>query len=80
MYGQTNCWVHPDIEYVAFKINDESICVSTERAAKNMSYQGFTSKNGEYEIVAKLKGQVIFNCLITHFNNITYSLYYFRIF
>jgi len=61
MYGQTNCWVHPDLEYVAFKLNDESIFVCSERAAKNMSYQGFTAKNGEYEIITKLKGQVILN-------------------
>jgi len=61
MYGQTNCWVHPDLEYVAFKLNDESIFVCSERAAKNMSYQGFTTKNGEYEIITKLKGQVILN-------------------
>lgn len=59
MYGQTNCWVHPDLEYIAFKLNSESIFVCSERAALNMSYQGFTVKNGEYEIIAKLKGQVI---------------------
>lgn len=80
MYGQTNCWVHPDLEYIAFKLNDESIFVCSERAAKNMSYQGFTAKNGEYEIITKLKGQVIF-LTINHlyFNNsVTYP--YFRIF
>lgn len=60
MYGQTNCWVHPDLEYVAFNVAEESIFVCSERAARNMSYQGFTAKNGEYEIIAKLKGQVIF--------------------
>lgn len=58
MYGQTNCWVHPDLEYVAFNSN-ENILVCSERAARNMSYQGFTAKNGEYEIITKLKGQVI---------------------
>lgn len=58
MYGQTNCWVHPDLEYIAFKSN-ENILVCSERAARNMSYQGFTAKNGEYEIITKLKGQVI---------------------
>lgn len=59
MYGQTNCWVHPDLDYVAFEINDGSILVSSERAARNISYQGFTVKNGEFEILTKLKGQVI---------------------
>lgn len=61
MYGQTNCWVHPDLEYVAFKVNDGGIFVCSERAARNMSYQGYTAKNGEYEIITKLKGQVILN-------------------
>lgn len=59
MYGQTNCWVHPDLDYVAFKINDGSIFVCSERATRNMSYQGYTTKNGEYEIITKLKGHVI---------------------
>lgn len=59
MYGQTNCWVHPDLEYIVFKTNDESLFVCSERAARNMSYQGLTAKNGEYEIITKLKGQVI---------------------
>lgn len=59
MYGQTNCWIHPDLEYVAFLVNNESIFICSERAAKNMSYQGYSVKNGEYEIIAKLKGQVI---------------------
>ncbi|XP_025412674.1 leucine--tRNA ligase, cytoplasmic isoform X2 [Sipha flava] len=77
MYGQTNCWVHPDLEYVAFKLNDGSICISTERAAKNMSYQGFTNKNGEYEIIAKLKGQNILGAKLRaplSFNEVIYTL------
>ncbi|XP_022164440.1 leucine--tRNA ligase, cytoplasmic [Myzus persicae] len=77
MYGQTNCWVHPDLEYVAFKLNDESIFVCSERAAKNMSYQGFTAKNGEYEIISKLKGQDILGAKLNaplSFNEIIYTL------
>ncbi|XP_060871804.1 leucine--tRNA ligase, cytoplasmic [Metopolophium dirhodum] len=77
MYGQTNCWVHPDLEYVAFKLNDESIFVCSERAAKNMSYQGFTAKNGDYEIITKLKGQDILGAKLNaplSFNDIIYTL------
>ena len=39
MYGQTNCWLHPDIKYIAFKTtrNDE-VWICTNRAARNMSY------------------------------------------
>ena len=41
MYGQTNCWIRPDMKYVAFKVckGHEEIFVCTKRAAKNMSYQ-----------------------------------------
>ncbi|KAL4084204.1 hypothetical protein QTP88_028031 [Uroleucon formosanum] len=77
MYGQTNCWVHPDLEYIAFKLNDESIFVCSERAAMNMSYQGFTAKNGKYEIITKLKGQDILGAKLNaplSFNDIIYTL------
>jgi leucyl-tRNA synthetase len=41
MYGQTNCFVHPDLSYAAFYVgpNDEEIYVASKRAARNMSYQ-----------------------------------------
>uniref|UniRef100_T1JCF2 leucine--tRNA ligase n=1 Tax=Strigamia maritima TaxID=126957 RepID=T1JCF2_STRMM len=57
MYGQTNCWVHPDITYVAFETVTREIFISTKRAARNMEYQGFVSKN--LEIVAEFSGQDI---------------------
>lgn len=61
MYGQTNCWVHPTIRYVAFSTVNGEIFISTERAAKNMSYQGFTKEEGKIEIVAELTGSVSIN-------------------
>ena len=41
MYGQTNCWIRPDMKYIAFKVTGETeeIFVCTARAAKNMAYQ-----------------------------------------
>lgn len=45
MYGQTNCFIHPDLKYAAFYVgpNNEEVFVSTKRAAINMSYQvGFS--------------------------------------
>ena len=63
MYGQTNCWVRPDMRYIAFavKINnsEKEIFVCTERAARNMSYQGFTEKEGVIDILVELTGQDI---------------------
>ena len=59
MYGQTNCWVHPDINYIAFKTCENEVFISTERAARNMSYQGITDKDNSVNVVANLVGLVI---------------------
>ena len=64
MYGQTNCWVRPDMRYIAFTVNlgsnsEKEIFVCTERAARNMSYQGFTEKEGIIDILVELTGQDI---------------------
>lgn len=57
MYGQTNCWLHPDIKYIAFETTKNSeVWIATRRAARNMSYQGFTHANGEVKVIAELTG------------------------
>ena len=58
MYGQTNCWVHPDITYIAYNLACGDIYISTERAARNMSYQGFFAEEGKIDIVHTLTGKV----------------------
>uniref|UniRef100_A0A0M3J9E5 leucine--tRNA ligase n=1 Tax=Anisakis simplex TaxID=6269 RepID=A0A0M3J9E5_ANISI len=57
MYGQTNCYLHPDIKYSVFYANpDESeVFVATARAARNMSYQGMTAENGVVHYVDGLE-------------------------
>uniref|UniRef100_A0A7G3ARE6 leucine--tRNA ligase n=1 Tax=Lutzomyia longipalpis TaxID=7200 RepID=A0A7G3ARE6_LUTLO len=58
MYGQTNCWLHPDIKYIAFKTSrKDEIWICTRRAARNMSYQGLTSAEGKIEVLAEFTGQ-----------------------
>lgn len=57
MYGQTNCWVHPDLRYIAFETVKDGVFVCTKRAARNMSYQGFTEKDGEITVLAEIRGQ-----------------------
>ncbi|XP_064483377.1 leucine--tRNA ligase, cytoplasmic-like [Ornithodoros turicata] len=59
MYGQTNCWVRPDMNYVAFELANGDVFVSTLRAALNMSYQGFTKENGKVDVLLNLTGQDI---------------------
>eukprot|EP00993_Chasmostoma_nieuportense_P007393 NODE_81_length_3361_cov_87.229437_g75_i0.p1 GENE.NODE_81_length_3361_cov_87.229437_g75_i0~~NODE_81_length_3361_cov_87.229437_g75_i0.p1 ORF type:complete len:1054 (+),score=260.59 NODE_81_length_3361_cov_87.229437_g75_i0:105-3266(+) len=39
MYGQTNCWVLPSGEYSAYELDEESIIITTERAATNLAWQ-----------------------------------------
>ena len=58
MYGQTNCWLHPDIDYIAFRVKSGEIFVSTKRAALNMAYQDFTAEFGKIDTVLNLKGEV----------------------
>ncbi|XP_037070028.1 leucine--tRNA ligase, cytoplasmic-like isoform X2 [Pollicipes pollicipes] len=56
MYGQTNCWVHPDMKYIAFETNSGEVFVCTRRAARNMSYQGMTAAEGEMKVVCEITG------------------------
>ncbi|XP_068702613.1 leucine--tRNA ligase, cytoplasmic-like [Montipora foliosa] len=60
MYGQTNCWIHPEIKYIAFESNiKDEVYISTRRAARNMSYQGFTPEEGVVRELLELTGQDI---------------------
>lgn len=65
MYGQTNCWVSPDIDYVAHELKGGDVFISTYRAAFNMSYQGFTDVNGEVKIVLKVPGVSLMGAALT---------------
>eukprot|EP00300_Choanocystis_sp_HF-7_P022239 c2141_g1_i1.p1 GENE.c2141_g1_i1~~c2141_g1_i1.p1 ORF type:complete len:1094 (+),score=322.21 c2141_g1_i1:39-3284(+) len=56
MYGQTNCWIKPDGEYGAFEIDDKTIYILTERAARNLSFQDRSPKPGETKCLLAFKG------------------------
>lgn len=58
MFGQTNCWVRPDMKYIGFETANGDIFICTQRAARNMSYQGFTKHNGVVPVVKELMGEV----------------------
>ncbi|KAJ8952428.1 hypothetical protein NQ318_014520 [Aromia moschata] len=57
MYGQTNCWVGPDIKYIAFETKNNEVFICTRRAARNMAYQGLTKIDGQVDEIAELLGQ-----------------------
>ncbi|KHJ88897.1 leucine--tRNA ligase [Oesophagostomum dentatum] len=57
MYGQTNCYLHPDIQYSAFYAGEKEdmVFIATARAARNMCYQGLTAENGIVHFVEGLE-------------------------
>ncbi|CAL1544522.1 unnamed protein product [Lymnaea stagnalis] len=59
MFGQTNCWVRPDMKYIAMSTKSGEVFITTRRAARNMSYQDMTPENGKVEVLAELIGQDI---------------------
>ncbi|XP_005104027.1 leucine--tRNA ligase, cytoplasmic [Aplysia californica] len=59
MFGQTNCWVHPDLKYIAFPVKGGDVFISTHRAARNMCYQDMTPEYGKVEVLVELVGQDI---------------------
>ncbi|KAI7902565.1 leucyl-tRNA synthetase [Cokeromyces recurvatus] len=57
MYGQTNCFVGPDLEYGIYNINDTDAYLCTYRAIRNMSQQKiFANGRTEIEKLAEIKG------------------------
>ena len=65
MYGQTNCWVRPDMEYVAFETTSKEVFICTRRSSLNMAHQGFTSEFGRVDYLLTLCGQDIMGLPLT---------------
>ncbi|XP_077402349.1 leucine--tRNA ligase, cytoplasmic [Vanacampus margaritifer] len=65
MFGQTNCWVRPDMNYVAFETTSGDVFICSRRSARNMSFQGFTKENGLVSVVMELLGQDILGCALS---------------
>ncbi|XP_072026389.1 leucine--tRNA ligase, cytoplasmic-like [Amphiura filiformis] len=59
MYGQTNCWVRPDMRYIAYETAKGEVFISTHRSAKNMAYQGMLKQQNKVNILMELIGQDI---------------------
>ncbi|KAJ5168003.1 Leucine--tRNA ligase cytoplasmic [Penicillium canariense] len=48
MYGQTNCFVGPKINYGLFKLKEKEYVIVTKRAAWNMAFQGHFFESGSF--------------------------------
>ena len=59
MYGQTNCFVGTQITYGVFAANDKEAYVCTDRAARNMAFQGIFSVRGQINQLAEIDGSKI---------------------
>lgn len=64
MYGQTCCFVGPKITYGVFKASEKEYFVITDRAARNMAYQGIFEENGVVEKVGELVGSACVGTLV----------------
>ncbi|GKT99407.1 leucyl-trna cytoplasmic [Fusarium langsethiae] len=64
MYGQTCCFVGPKITYGIFKVNETDYYVMTERAARNMAYQGIFTTEGVIEKTAEVGGADLVGTLV----------------
>ncbi|KAH9990344.1 leucyl-tRNA synthetase [Russula vinacea] len=64
MYGQTNCFVGTAINYGVFAANDKEAYVCTQRAARNMTFQGIFDVRGQVNQLAELEGSVIIGAKI----------------
>lgn len=64
MYGQTCCFVGPKITYGVFKAAENTYYVVTDRAARNMAYQGIFQTEGVIEKVAEIQGSDLVGTLV----------------
>ncbi|PWI74113.1 leucyl-tRNA synthetase [Purpureocillium lilacinum] len=64
MYGQTCCFVGPKITYGVFKAGEKKYYVVTDRAARNMAYQGILAQEGVIEKAGEIPGADIVGTLV----------------
>jgi leucyl-tRNA synthetase len=64
MYGQTNVFVSPKINYGIFKISETEYYLITDRAARNMAFQGIFPKWGDFPKVVSISGEDVVGTLV----------------
>jgi leucyl-tRNA synthetase len=64
MYGQTCCFVGPKIVYGIFKLSKNEYVFVSDRAARNMAFQGIFTEWGSIEKVAEVLGADVIGTLV----------------
>lgn len=64
MYGQTCCFVGPKISYGLFKAGEKEYYLVTDRAARNMAYQGILAEEGVIEKAVSIVGADVVGTLV----------------
>lgn len=64
MYGQTCCFVGPNISYGIYEVSPTEFYLCTERAASNMAYQKVFFEEGKYTCVTKVLGKNLVGSLV----------------
>ncbi|CED82372.1 leucine-trna ligase [Phaffia rhodozyma] len=59
MYGQTNCFVGTNITYGFFEAANNEVFIISERAARNMAYQGIFAEEGKINKLGEIKGDAL---------------------
>ena len=65
MYGQSNVYVSPSITYGIFHVSDADYFFITDRAARNMTYQGVFPQWGISPKAAELKGSDVIGSIVS---------------
>ncbi len=64
MYGQTCCFVGPNVTYGIFQVSDTDYYFLSERAARNLAFQGIFRQWGVFPKVADLQGSDVVGTLV----------------
>lgn len=56
MYGQTNCWVLPSGDYVAYELANGEVYIASPHSGRNMAYQDFFAEFGKTKELCTIKG------------------------
>lgn len=65
VYGQSNLFVSPSITYGVFHISNQDFFFMTDRAARNMAFQGVFPKWGTFPKVLELKGSDVIGSVVS---------------